>query len=120
MKPINIKFIPQCEQRYNTVGDYWETEDSIEIRITAFEHKNHGYLILVHELIEMILCRDRYIFDGTIDDWDMNYTGTYTEPGDDPKAPYHKEHVYAGIIERLFAHELQENWDAYDNALDET
>jgi hypothetical protein len=37
-----------------------------------------------------------------------------TEPGDDPRAPYHKQHVFAENIERLLAAELGVDWSAYD------
>jgi hypothetical protein len=36
------------------------------------------------------------------------------KPGDDPRAPYHKQHVFAENIERLLAAELGVDWSAYD------
>ena len=40
------------------------------------------------------------------------------EPGDDPRAPYHREHEFAGCVERLLAHELGIDWNDYEDALD--
>jgi hypothetical protein len=40
--------------------------------------------------------------------------GDTSEPGDDAKAPYHREHVFATKIERLLAVELGVNWRDYD------
>ena len=41
------------------------------------------------------------------------------EPGDDPRAPYHREHVYATNVERMLAYEMGVNWDEYGERLDE-
>ena len=40
--------------------------------------------------------------------------GDDSEPGDDPRAPYHFAHVFAEKIERLLATELGVDWSAYD------
>jgi hypothetical protein len=36
------------------------------------------------------------------------------EPGDDPRAPYHKQHVFASKIERMVADQLGVDWAAYN------
>ena len=38
------------------------------------------------------------------------------DPGDDPRAPYHLEHLTASAIERRLALELGVSWDAYKDA----
>jgi hypothetical protein len=40
--------------------------------------------------------------------------GDDSELGDDPRAPYHKQHVFAEKIERLLATELGVDWPDYD------
>jgi hypothetical protein len=40
--------------------------------------------------------------------------GDDREPGDDAKAPYHREHVLATKIERLLAKQLGVDWTKYD------
>lgn len=40
--------------------------------------------------------------------------GDDSEPGDDPRAPYHKQHVLAEKIERLLAAELGVDRSVYD------
>jgi DNA polymerase elongation subunit (family B) len=37
-----------------------------------------------------------------------------SEPGDDPKAPYYRQHQIATAVERLLAVELGVDWGAYD------
>ncbi len=53
-----------------------------------------------------------------VNDFDFNFLGE-GEPGDDPDAPYFKEHQFASIIERQMAYELGVDWQAYNKRLDE-
>ena len=80
--------------------------------------KNWRYeaLLLIHELTEMFLCMDRGMSFKAIDRFDMTFKAT-GEPGDDPKAPYHREHRFATRIERLLARELRVNWAKYEAGL---
>ena len=39
--------------------------------------------------------------------------------GADPNAPYHSEHVFAEIVERMLALELGVNWERYTAAVRE-
>jgi hypothetical protein len=39
------------------------------------------------------------------------------EPGDDLRAPYHCEHVFATKVERMLAREMGVDWDAYEGML---
>jgi len=91
MRNITIKVIPDSKQRYEA-------------------------LVLIHELTEMFLCIDRGVSFKAIDRFDMKFKGA-GEPGDDPKAPYHREHRFATRIERLVARELRVNWAKYEAGL---
>jgi hypothetical protein len=55
--------------------------------------------VLMHELTEMFLCIDRGVSFKAIDQFDVQFKGT-GEPGDDLKAPYHREHRFATRVER--------------------
>ena len=116
MKNINIRFIDDADQRYNTVGDYWITPDALEIRISKMCDDRHAQLILLHELIEFLLVLQRNISVDAVDNFDMDYLED-DEPGDDPIAPYHKEHVFASAIEKQCAKEMGVDWDDYDHAI---
>ena len=116
MKDINIRFVDDADQRYATVGDYWTTPDSLEVRITRMRNDKHAQLILLHELVELFLVLQRNISLQAIDNFDMDYVDE-GEPGDDPAAPYHKEHVFATHIEKRCADEMDVDWDDYDNAI---
>lgn len=128
-KPMRIVIdtLPPVQQRYDTVGDYqFEYKDGVpQIHITVSQMGNQQYefLVALHELVEAELVLRRDIPQKAIDDFDMAYEaarkdGDDSEPGDDPKAPYHKEHLFATAIERLMAGELGVDWTAYDAAVE--
>ena len=122
---IYIDTIPHAEQRYPTVGDYWETTlragtKTREVRISEMGNADYEFLVSIHEQIEQHLCEKRGVTEASITSFDMEFEAKRTpesldEPGDDLKAPYHKEHVFATWIERLVAQELGVNWDTYND-----
>ncbi len=80
-------------------------------------------LIAVHELIEVALCKKDGISDVMVDQFDMDFEknrapGDQSEPGDDPRAPYRKQHFVATTIERQLAVELGVDWDEYGKAIE--
>lgn len=115
MLNIEIKTLPHSEQRYSTTGDYFMDGDKLCFRVSEIGDEKYELLVAVHELIERILCQNRGIRDLQIDEFDMSSGAD--EPGDDPNAPYHREHVFATCIERLLAHELGVEWDDYERAM---
>lgn len=120
---FDIRTIPHRQQRYNTVGDY-QTSDNGNVYFTISEMANWRYefLVALHEQIEKMLCFHRDISEARIDAFDIRYEenrkeGDLSEPGDDPSAPYHNEHMLATIIEKLVANELGVDWDEYDKTV---
>jgi hypothetical protein len=117
---IIIQAIPQSEQRYPTVGDYWTDPDgTIQVRVTRMRREDMA-AVIIHELVEKFLCLEKGIGDDAIDAFDFTwqpYDGIF-EPGDDPAAPYHLEHVRATRIERLMVAYLGQNWLRYCSRVD--
>jgi hypothetical protein len=114
---IRISVIPHDKQRYDTAGD-WRTYDHGDwvIGVSDLGDPRYNLLIAVHELVEMVLCLNRGISQEAVDQFDMNYSGMHADdPGDDPAAPYHKEHMAATAIERLMAVMLDVNWAKYQS-----
>ncbi|MBP9749441.1 MAG: hypothetical protein KBD21_01825 [Candidatus Pacebacteria bacterium] len=75
-------------------------------------------LIAAHELHEARACLSAGVSDTLVDAFDfahsvLDNTGQISEPGDNPKAPYHAEHVAATKIELTLARRLRVNWDRY-------
>lgn len=114
MKPIGIISISHKEQRYNTVGDYFENEMGLQFRISNLKNEFYEYLILIHELTEYILIKKKGIPIKLVDEFDMNFKGK-GQAGDDPTAPYHDAHIFATLIERLLCSQLEFDWKKYDD-----
>ena len=59
---INIETIPHSDQRYPTVGDYWDDENGvIQVRVSDMKDWRYEALVVMHELIEMFLTKHRGI-----------------------------------------------------------
>jgi len=104
---VNIRAIPETEMRYPTVGDWWFEEDTLHIRVLDNLPENEQFLIALHELVEVWLCKNRGITTEVVDsfDFDPKHQGDF-EPGDLPDSPYRREHRFAMLVEHLMAHEL--------------
>lgn len=121
---INIKTIPHSNQRYNTPGDWWFTDNGdLEIRVSNMNNWKYEALVAFHELAEVLLCKERGISTKEADEFDIRWNevhkneGTDNEPGDDPCCPYRMEHFFATSVERLLAAELRVDWDSYGEAV---
>ena len=73
----------------------------------------------MHEAIEAYLCKQAGISQAAADRFDQAYerrrkAGDESEPGDNRKAPYYKEPMFASKVERMLANKLGVNWRAYD------
>jgi hypothetical protein len=117
---IIIDTIPHSEQRYPTVGD-WQIDKAGNLHITVpkMSDQRYEFLIGMHEAIEAYLAINAGVSPEAVDKFDGAYeakrkAGDDSEPGDNPKAPYHREHVFATKIERLLAVKLGVNWSTYD------
>ena len=121
MLKILIETIPHEEQRYATVGDWFiDPDGTIHIRVSDLGDYRKEVAIAIHELIEMMLCRDRGITQDEVDVFDKQFEasrveGNDDEPGDDPEAPYVNEHCFATGIERLLIAEFGLSWKEYDD-----
>jgi len=70
-------------------------------------------------MIEAYLAIHAGVSPAAVDRFDKAYEakrkrGDDSEPGDDPKAPYYRQHQIATGIERLLAVELGVDWSTYD------
>jgi hypothetical protein len=121
---IKIKTIPHSEQRYETVGDWWfDDAGDLQIRVSDLHNWKYEALVAFHELAEVLLCKDRGITTEMVDEFDKDYEarrkpGDDSEPGDDPKAPYRREHCFATGVERLLAAALDVSWSEYADAVE--
>lgn len=122
---IVIEVIPHQAQRYDTCGDWEWTGENLTIRVSDLGNDVFNFLVATHELHEAMLCRFRGITTKMVDAWDLNWTPreptsgpSVDEAGNDPRAPYHREHRFGLVIEELVGHELGIDKAAYDAAFD--
>jgi hypothetical protein len=117
---IVIDTIPHSQQRYPPVGD-WQIDKAGNLHITVSKMSDQRYEFLVgmHEAIEAYLAIHAGVSPEAVDKFDKSYEarrkrGDDSEPGDDPKTPYYRQHQIATAVERLLAVELGVDWSAYD------
>jgi len=123
-KSSRVKFVvsevSHSKQRYETVGD-WIPGRPVDIRVSKMRDERYVFLVALHELVEYELCRMKGISDERVVDFDKKFEKErlvglhqeWEEPGDDPRAPYRKEHQFATMIERMVAQKLAVKWSEY-------
>jgi hypothetical protein len=99
---IEINTLPHARQRYPTAGDWWEepagNETALVIRISRITTRSIlEYPLMIHELVEALLCHAAGIPDAAVDDWDFAHRES--DPGLDPSCPYHTQHLVATDME---------------------
>lgn len=120
---IKIQTIPHQEQRYNTVGDwYYDADGNLIIKVSKLSDKKREMLIAIHELVEVLCCEQDGIPQLIVDSFDMEYEKNRaadddSEPGDSPRAPYHRQHCLATGIERILAAVWKVDWMDYEHEL---
>jgi hypothetical protein len=109
IQKIEIKFIPHENQRYDTAGDYFRnTDGDLMVRVSKDKDWKREWGIMLHELFEVgiLMARDKELKSiNAIDKFDKEYLGF--EPGMNPHAPYHREHLLAAEAEELFYEAVQ-------------
>ncbi len=114
---IEIKTIPQKEQRYVTVGDYWQEGDKDIFRISDCGNRKYEWMIAIHELVEKALCEHHNITNEQIDEFDLATESLDDEPGDEPNSPYRDQHCFATSVERMLCAALGLSWKEYEGFL---
>lgn len=124
-----IEEIPHKKQRYPTVGDWVPPKNSskpVKIRVSKMKDRRYTFLVGLHELIEYELCKEHGIKDKDVVAFDVKFeeeraAGLHSasdEPGDDPRAPYYKEHQFATKVEKQMARRLHVKWSEYAAAVE--
>lgn len=125
---IIIEVIPHDKQRYTTVGDWvWKDKNTLCIFVSSMKNWKYEMLIALHELVEVLLCKDRKIPQKKVDTFDINFEIARNhfpkalgnqEPGDMTNAPYYNEHQFATRLEKLFAEELGVDFKKYNSTVE--
>lgn len=120
---ITIETIEHSQQPYPTVGDWrFKDDGSLSIKVSKMSDWRHEMLVAIHELVESALCEQAGITTEAVDAFDIEYEKrrskalvlSLREPGDDPSAPYFRQHFIATNIERQMADAFGVNWTEYE------
>lgn len=116
---VDIKVIPHSRQRYPTVGDWWFERKNLSIRVSEMGNWRYEMLVVVHELVEVLICKHEGITQKQVDRFDIAFEnarkpGNEDEPGDDARAPYRIQHGIASGVERICAALMGVDWNKYD------
>ncbi len=125
-KRIEIRTIPKGEEHfcgYPTQGDWQTLFDSVgnpivKITVSEMDDEDAEFAVAVHELIEMWLCKKAGVREAAVSAFDRTFEaerekGIHSdeaEPGDDPRAPYRKQHQTATLIEMMVIEALGKSW----------
>lgn len=131
IKRIFIYVIPHKEQRYDTVGDWFISNDTLYIKVSDVKNDKYHLAVAIHEIIETLLCMEDGVKEEIVSQWDTNYENMRKrkvkvlpcgckikdEPGDDKHAPYHKQHQKATQVEKFVLKILGAKWKEYNKKL---
>ena len=111
--------------RYGTCADWipGRRSDELDIEVGTIGVPNEYYyqvIVSIHELIEYILLQKKFGMalpgvDKMVTEWDEAHSDD-PNPGANPAAPYHKEHMIAEDIEYRLIEELDLSEKDYDAA----
>lgn len=121
---IVIETIPHEQHRYTTVGDwFYDADGALQIKVSKLSDWRREMLVAVHELVEVLICKHDGVTQDIVDRFDakeFNYAEhPDEEPGDDPSAPYKRQHCIATGVERILAAALHVDWKPYEEELTE-
>lgn len=125
MLNIEIKTVPQEDQAYETIGNWFRDEHGWHIIVSDLGDWRYELLVAIHELVEMAACIIMGIPDEDVTNFDLQFEaarvrGEVTgEPGDAPLSPYRLQHRMAETVERLVAFPLGVDWFDYEQRIED-
>lgn len=112
------------DHRYRSIDDWDNPSETLDGLIFSTQtadmgNMDYNFLVLMHALVEQYLCHKHKITDEQVTGFDMAHP-EMDDPGEDPKAPYHKQHQIANDIESTLSVALGVKWFDYETAIDKT
>lgn len=133
---IVIETIPHAKQRYETCGDWYykrdpfSHEEVLHVRVSESGDWRTDALVAVHELVEVLLCKQAGVTQEQADEFDKQFNekafgrfsdGTLwagAEPGDEKDAPYRDQHCFAMSVERMLCAAMGYSWKEHEERID--
>lgn len=127
-----IESIPHAQQAYPTCGDWrLDADGTLRIRVSEEMGDDSCFLVALHEMFEWWLLHKKGVTVEQVDAYDIAYEKAHrkggtlegerldeSEPGDDPTAPYHTEHVLATMVELMAAHQAHVDWNEHNDRVE--
>jgi len=112
---VEIKTVDPSAMRYPTAGDWeWLPDGALMLKVPDYGGRDISViLVAIHEMIEAFLCRRDGISEEEVTKFDTD-NPKLEEPGDDPRAPYHRQHIIAMALEREAAIATGTDWATHD------
>lgn len=140
---VVIELIDHKDQRYETAGDWYRQKpygtildsrsfpprtyllrkpDECDLIVRASRLKNDpdnyfALCVAYHEFGEALACIANGIDEEAVDKFDTHYKSD-GEPGDDPRAPYSRQHNFASACEAILIGAMGLSWGLYEKAID--
>ena len=111
-----IAVIPHSWQDYDTIGNWLEADGITCIFVSDMGNEKFEAAVAIHELVEALLCRWAGISEEAVTAFDEAHLD-FDEPGRLREAPYHKQHMAADAIERMFCQLAGISWPEYEAAI---
>jgi hypothetical protein len=116
---ITIETIRHEDQRYSTCGDWlFPDPNHLVVHVSEMGDWRYEMAVAAHEMVEALLCQASGVSQEQVDAFDNSFSSEDGEPGDDPEAPYHKQHCFATAVERLLIAALGVSWADYEEAVE--
>ena len=118
---IKIRTINPASHRYLTCGDwqYDKEDDVLTISVSKMPDWRSELAVAIHEAMEAVKCLADDITTEDVDEFDFAHQHDEGESGDNPEAPYHKQHKMAETVEREVAKQLDLDWETHDKTVNE-
>lgn len=121
LSKIAIDVVNYKDQRYPTLGDWFfeyskDLEQILHIRVSDTGSWHSNVLIVIHELVEALLCDRENITRSMVDEFDKSHLDS-GDPGDEKDAPYRDQHCFAIAVERMMAAAMNYPWIEHENLL---
>jgi hypothetical protein len=110
-----------------TGADWWfDASGDIQVRVEKLETKARTYSLLIHEVVEAVICKLTDVSVADVDRFDRQFEienpdNHGIEAGDAPKCPYGEAHMIATACERMVGVHLgigkTDSWSDYDKDL---
>jgi hypothetical protein len=112
---IEIKTVDPSAMRYPTAGDWeWLPDGALMLKVPEYGGNDVSVLLVaIHEMVEAYLCKRDGISDEEVTKFDTD-NPKLEEPGDDPRAPYHRQHMVSMALEREAAIATSTDWATHD------